>query len=173
MGREQVVFVSLLVCWRLCLCCACLLTCLFCEIPGPSTSNRYSSCNRWVAGSTIPFGPAGRSQLLNTQVTREAHSSSSGWNIATFKYKVLGETHSRSSGWKIATFQHKSTRRPPGPSRFAMEQLPRFSGTCLGDCVSWKGSATLRFVSLQSGGSGCDRSYRRWGRFFGKGSERD
>ena len=30
-----------------------------------------------------------------------------------------------------------------------VEQLPRFSGTCLGDCVSWKGSAAFCVVAVR------------------------
>ena len=43
-----------------------------------------------VAGSIPPWSaaaPAGKSQLLSTNVVRGAHSRSSGWKIATFKYK--------------------------------------------------------------------------------------
>ncbi|CAE7718476.1 unnamed protein product [Symbiodinium sp. CCMP2592] len=43
-------------------------------------------------------------------------------------------------------------------------ELPRFSGSCLGDDVSWKLSGTLRVVGLQTAGTGRDRYV--WGRWW-------
>ena len=45
--------------------------------------------------------------------------------------------------------------------------LRDFAGRCVGDNVSWKGSAALRLVALQSARSAGDRC--EWGRFWGNG----
>ena len=45
-----------------------------------------------------PTAPAGKSQLLSTNVVRGAHSRSSGWKFATFKYKKSTRFTSHSSG---------------------------------------------------------------------------
>lgn len=60
---------------------------------------------------------------------------------------------------------------PSPPSRLALSvgqprSLPHFTGTCLGDTVSWKGSQVTRVAVLQSGGSGRDRLL--WGSHWGK-----
>ena len=58
----------------------------------------------------------------------------------------------------------------PRDARAALEvgrriDLPRFSGCCVGDDVSWRGSAVLRCVAVQAAGAGAD--HLEWGRFWG------
>ena len=88
-------------------------------------------------GSCIPpwsaADPARKSQLLSTKVARRACLRSSGWKIATFKYRrsmrsvlpqlrlenlstnVVRGAHSCISGWKIATFTYKNSTRSTFP----------------------------------------------------------
>ena len=98
--------------------------------------------NPAVAGSIPPWSaaaPASKSQLLRV---RGACSCSSGWKIATFKYRrsvrsvpagksqllstnVVRGAHSRSSGWKIATFKCKNSMRSTFPQLQVLSNLRR------------------------------------------------
>ena len=74
--------------------------------------------------------------------------------------QVVGETLD-----EVQPLDWEATRRRADVSN--RKDLSDFAGQCVGDDVSWVGTAWTRFIALQSGTTGGDR--KEWGAFWGTG----